>query len=420
MASIWLPKTGKVGSTSPDTLFPQLLVANMDLLEYQAKDLFQAVGIPVPPSQRIDQPSDIKSLQIPYPVALKSQVYMGERGRVGGVRFVGNTIDAIAAAHTIFNLPIMGELPKVLLAEVKYEVEQELFLAVVLNRSIRRPVLLGSAKGGIDVQAAIDEMHQVVVEQEFSPFYARRLVLQMGLTGALLNAVTGVIEKMYRLFLEKDLDLVEINPLGVKANGEVIALDGKVTVNEAAIARHPTLAKLDTRIRKPAIERLPEVLSTLDPEGQIGILCNGASLTMATLDLVSQAGGKVQNFLNIDSETHHDWSPDKLCQKLSQGLDLLAQNRQIKVILINIVTGTVSCERIAEAIAQFLSTPSASLRAIHANGESRRTQPRLVVRLVGGCVPAATELLAKTPVLVMEDLDTAVSQAVALIKRRDA
>ena len=115
----------------------------MDLLEYQAKELFRDMGIPVLPSQRIERPKDIKALTLPYPLVLKSQVYIGGRGRVGGVRFVENTIDAIAAAQTIFNLPIMGEYPKLLLAEAKYDVERELYLAVTLNRSMRRPVLLG-------------------------------------------------------------------------------------------------------------------------------------------------------------------------------------------------------------------------------------------------------------------------------------
>ena len=118
----------------------------MDLLEYQAKELFHEMGIPVLPSQRIDRPRDLKGLELPYPIVLKSQVYMGGRGRVGGVRFVENTIDAVAVAQIIFNLPIMGEYPKALLAEAKYDVQQELYLAVVLNRSIRRPVLLGSLK----------------------------------------------------------------------------------------------------------------------------------------------------------------------------------------------------------------------------------------------------------------------------------
>jgi succinyl-CoA synthetase beta subunit len=395
----------------------------MDLLEYQAKDLFREVGIPVLPSQRIERPSDLKSLQIPYPIALKSQVYIGGRGRVGGVRFVANTIDAIAAAHSIFNLPIMGEYPKVLLAEAKYELQQEFFLAVVLNRSIRRPVLLGSAQGGINVQTAIDKMQQVVVDQEFSPFYARRLALKMGLEGTLINAVSDVIEKMYRLFVDQDLDLVEINPLGVSPKGEVMALDGKVTVNDAALGRHPALAALnEDHVAKSALDRLPETLATIESDGQIGILCNGAGLTMATMDLVSQAGGKILHFLNVGGETYYNWQPEILCQRLEQGLDLLARNKQIKAILINLVSGTVPCDRLAETIAKYLKRPPAPIRAITTDEVriSRGAQPpKMVVRLVGSRAKEAKESLSITQAIVMDDLDEAIEQLVKLTKRRD-
>ena len=125
----------------------------MDLLEYQAKELFREVGIPVLPSQRIDHPRDLKSLAISYPVVLKSQVPTGGRGRAGGIRFVENTIDAIASARSIFNLSILGQYPEVLLAEVRYDAEQELFLAVILDYALGRPVLLGSSHGGVNVEA---------------------------------------------------------------------------------------------------------------------------------------------------------------------------------------------------------------------------------------------------------------------------
>jgi succinyl-CoA synthetase beta subunit len=394
----------------------------MDLLEYQAKDLFREVGIPVLPSQRIERPTDIKSLNIPYPIALKSQVYIGGRGRVGGIRFVNNTIDAIAAAHSIFNLSIMGEYPKVLLAEAKYEAQQELYLAVVLNRSIRRPVLLGSAKGGIDVQAAIDAMQHVIVDQDFSPFYARRLALKMGLQGDLINSVSDIIEKMYRLFLDKDLDLIEINPLGVNAQGEVMALDGKVTVNDAALGRHPMLAALDDRlIKKVTLDRFPEALTTIDAEGQIGILCNGAGLTMATMDLVSQAGGKILHYLNIGGETYHNWQPDVLCQRVEKGLELITRNKQIKVILINLLSGTVPCDAIAQSISKFLQRPPAA-KAVSTSLEEVRISrgavpPKLVVRLLGPRLTEAKEMLSMTPVIFIDDLDNAATQAVTLTKK---
>ncbi|MGK7921336.1 MAG: ATP-grasp domain-containing protein, partial [Trichodesmium sp.] len=166
----------------------------MDLLEYQAKALFSEMGIPVLPSQRIDYPKDLKKLKIPYPVVLKSQVHAGERNRLGGIKFVENTIDAVAAAQTIFNLPIKDEYPEVLLAEAKYNPDQELYLAVVLDPIASRPVLLGSIQGGIDTETALKNMQQVVVNQEFSPFYARRLMVKIGLEGKLIELVSHIVE----------------------------------------------------------------------------------------------------------------------------------------------------------------------------------------------------------------------------------
>jgi succinyl-CoA synthetase beta subunit len=393
----------------------------MDLLEYQAKELFREMGIPVLPSQRIDRPMDLKGLTIPYPIVLKSQVYVGGRGLMGGVRFAENTIDAVAAAQAIFNLPIMGEYPTVLLAEAKYNAERELYLAVVVNRAIRRPVLLGSAAGGVQVQAAMHQMQHVVVEGEFSPFYARRLALKMGLQGELINAVTRIIEKMYTLFDQKDLDLVEINPLGVRSTGAVMALDGKVVVNDDALTRHPELAKL--AVSPASDDQPPKALVTLNPEGQIGIIGNGAGLTMATMDLVSQAGSTPIHFLNVGSETHYDWSPQVLCDRLETGLALMSQTQQVKVILVNIISGTVPCDDVAQVIGQYYkrrgrpvrSIPEGKVRSITGARDevSWGRGPQLIVRLLGPGLPAAKAILATTPAKFTEELDEAVAQTIA-------
>lgn len=393
----------------------------MDLLEYQAKELFRSMGIPVLPSQRIDHPKDLKGLKIPYPVVLKSQVYIGGRGRVGGVRFVENTIDAIAAAQTIFNLPIMGEYPKALLAEAKYDADRELYLAVVLNRSIRRPVLLGSQRGGIDVQQAADQMQHIVVDQDFSPYYARRLAIKMGLEGELVNAVSTIVEKMYQLFVQKDLDLIEINPLGVSAGGEVMALDGKVTVNDAAIARHPDLTELMAKLNGKYIEQVGNVPIAMEPDGTIGILCNGAGLTMATMDLVCAAKGKPASFLNIGGETQSDVSPEQLRQRLAQGLEQITQMRQVRVLLINLVSGLIPCNEIAEVIAGYLNRRVREARGVsEIRPDTLITHtirvPQLVVRLVGNECDQAKERLAAAQVTVVDSLDEAVTQTIALAK----
>ncbi len=292
----------------------------MDLLEYQAKELFRQIGIPVLPSQRIDRPTDLKALRIPYPIVLKSQVSVGSRGKAGGVIFVGNTIDAIAAARTIFNLSILGEYPQVLLAEAKYDTSQEFYLAVGIDRLACRPVLLGSIDGGMNINAVLNQIQQVVVYEEFSSFYARRLALKMGLEGDLMLAVSDIIEKMYRLMQSHDLDSIEINPLGVDRNGRVMALDGKISVNPGAVGRHPhsiqwqvldRVTNLPNSSRSsgenvtlpaaPLWQQNPKVLSPLfSGNGNISILCSGIGLALAILDGIAQGGGEVAKCVVVD------------------------------------------------------------------------------------------------------------------------
>lgn len=397
----------------------------MDLLEYQAKEWFREMGIPVLPSQRIDRPSDLKGLKIPYPVVLKSQVRTGGRGKAGGVKFVANTIDAIAAAQTIFHLPILGEFPEVLLAEAKYNSDREFYLAIVLDAAARRPVLLGSSQGGIDVESALDLLQQVVVDQEFSPFYARRLTLKMGLSGALIQSVSAIVEKMYHLFVQKDLDLVEINPLGVSSTGEVMALDGKVTVNERAIARHPDITLMAEKIANRANSRqINAVLGNADEVerlGNIGILGNGGGLVMATLDLITDAGGKPATCLNVGHGHNSNSSSPTFGERLEQALEFLSGDKSIQVVLINILGSVPAAFEVAEVIANFVQRHASvakpeGLRTNAARTSSHAHLPRLVVRLIGSELDSARERLATVQVPLVENLDEAVAQAVRLTK----
>lgn len=381
----------------------------MDLLEYQAKELFRQMGIPVLPSQRIDHPRELKGLKIPYPVVLKSQVHSGGRAKMGGIRFVENTIDAVAAAQAIFRLPILGQYPDVVLAEAKYQPERELYLAIVLDRASRRPLLLGSQQGGIEVESAAQQTQQVVVDQEFSPFYARRLAILMGLQGELIQSVSAILEKMFWLFLRKDLDLVEINPLAVSSTGELMALDGKVAVNDHALRRHGELASLRTDAYEHAENgRSVGSIELVRLSGNIGILCNGAGLTMTTMDLLSKAGGKVAGFLNLGGEFRYDLPPAMLRERIEHGLDLITEDRGIKAILINIFGNVVPCDEIAETIALF----------VHRRSRNSHTLPPLVLRLVGRHLEDAKAHLTKVNLSVFESLDDAISKTVLLSRSR--
>jgi succinyl-CoA synthetase beta subunit len=330
----------------------------MDLLEYQAKELFREVGIPVLPSQRIDRPTDLKALRIPYPVVLKSQVSVGNRGKAGGIRFVENTIDAIAAARTIFNLPILGEYPKVLLAEAKYNTSQEFFLAIAIDRLACRPVLLGSTDGGMNINAILDRIQQVVVYDEFSSFYARRLALKMGLQGDLMLAVSEIIEKMYSLMRSQDLDLVEINPLGIDRNGAVMALDGKISVNHHAMGRHPNLQPW--QVVDSVRNRLGSLSPLFTSVGNISILCSGNGMALAMLDGIAQGGGQVAQCIVVDPTS---------TQEIKIALDRLGvynltgaaserehrvQSPPIDVLLINFVGSEIdSCQQVMQYLPHY-------------------------------------------------------------------
>jgi len=379
----------------------------MDLLEYQAKELFQQTGIPVLPSQRITHPRDLKGLKISYPVVLKSQVRTGGRGKAGGIKFVENTIDAVAAAQAIFHLPIMGCYPEVLLAEAKYNADREFYLAIMLDSSTRRPLMLGSRQGGVDVESKLEHMQQVIVDQEFSSFYARRLALKMGLEGELIQSVSSVLEKMYNLFIQQDLDLIEINPLAVSATGELMALDGRIVADDAALGRRSNIAAFIATIPDTAPNlndsprgKLTSDLKRVQREGNIGVLCNGAGLMMATLDLIQNAKGKTASFVDIGGEYRHNCPPETLQERLQQGLDLILADKSVKAVLVNVLGSVISCRQVAEGMTFYL--------------RNRKNTPPIVVRLVGDRVEQAAELLAKSKIPMTDSLEDAIAKTVIL------
>jgi succinyl-CoA synthetase beta subunit len=399
----------------------------MDLLEYQVKEWFGKMGIPVLPSQRIDHPTDLKRLKIRYPIVLKSQVHADERAKAGGVRIVETTIDAIAAAQNIFNLPIWGELPEVLLAESKYDAKDEFYLAVVLDTALCRPVLLGCKESDIDWESPGEKMQYVVVEQEFSPFYARRLGLKMGLQGALMQSVSDIVEKMYQLFVQKDLDLVEINPLAVSTAGQVMALNGKIRVNPRAINRHPEIAQMAAKIaNRNKISRTNNILGDgngLGVYGKIGILANGTGSLLTTLDAVFNAGGKPGLSFNLRHSFLTDTTPNTFCDRLATGLRNLASDKSIQVILINFLGTIPDVSQMRQVVANFIQVDPQELKSpLSTTSENKsRHLPRMVFRLAGADFQDTKKhLTALNPesdtLIVVENLNEAVAQAVCLAK----
>lgn len=395
----------------------------MELLEYQAKELFRMVGIPILPSQTIKDSRQIKQLQIPYPVVLKSQVRSGGRGKAGGIKFVANTIDAIAAARTIFNLSILGEYPEVILAEAHYNTEREFFLAIVLDYDLQCPVLLGSAYGGMNVNSLLANLQQVVVDTEFSLFYARRLAAKMGLSGQLICSVSEIIARMYRLFWEQDLDLIEINPLGVNTKGELMALDGKITINDAALARQPSLKTLNfSEKQKQKIEELKTTdyqwLDWQNPTGKVAIIANSWDLALLTWDLLAQEGVTPVGGIAIAGSF---WEQNNSVSKI---MEQLQSFKHLQVILVNIwETETISREMV-KAIAEYLQ--SQSIKKIEQDGDAitsvtkakieqnHSSPPQFVLRLLDG--ENAEQFSVVAGMSVVDSLATAIATTTSMVK----
>jgi succinyl-CoA synthetase beta subunit len=393
----------------------------MDLLEYQAKEIFAEVGIPILPSQPIHDPSGLKRLNIPYPVVLKSQVRTGGRGKAGGVRFVENTIDAIAAAHSIFHLPIAGEYPDVILVEARYNAQKEIFLAILLDYHRQCPVLLGASQGGMNVESLLDTLQKVVVSDRFSPYLARRLAIKMGLEGSLIESVSKIIEKMYALFIAKDLDIIEINPLGISRDGEVMALDGKITIHDHALQRHPDLLALaSAQLRCP--------WSILDKTGRIAIISNCSGLMLSTWDRLIEEGGKPAGWLAIEEGLE---SAER-SEHLQAGLEHFQLLPNLKIIIVNIVSYSDFLQEVIEGIADYYQSygqPSRSLtsdnRMIRATRQGRQTsesrtfvnpmRPQVIFRVAGDRESIdPSESLADVNLHWLESVEQAVSLAIEL------
>lgn len=345
----------------------------MDLLEYQAKEIFAQVGIPILPSQPIQEPGGLKRLNIPYPIVLKSQVRAGGRGKAGGVKFVANTIDAIAAAHAIFHLPIAGEYPEVILAEARYNPQQEIFLAILLDYHLQRPVLLGASQGGMDVDSLLATMQKVVIEERFSPYLCRQLAVSMGLRGSLIESISQILEKMYSLFVSKDLDIIEINPLGINEAGEVMALDGKISVNDAALARHLDLLALTP-------PQLQSPWSIIDQTGRIAMISNGQGLMSTVWDALAGQGAKLAAWLILEERLELE----QLNEQIEAGLQQFQLLPDLKVVIVDIVSYPDFGQKAIESISNYYRSYSplspgrgSGERTIRATRQERQTlEPR--------------------------------------------
>lgn len=371
--------------------------------EYQAASLLSAYGIETVPGEltdRADQASGIAQ-RLGGKVVVKAQVLVGGRGKAGGVRLAHSPEEAGKIAREILSIKIKSiPVKKVWIAQA-VEILQEYYLGIAIDRTMKKIVLIASAAGGVDIEelAVKDpgQIHKLHINPLKGPDEAelRALAQRAFGSGALSEKACEIMRKMYRLFVEKDCSLVEINPCVRTALGSLVAADSKIDFDDNALFKHPDIGQLENpeEYSPDEIAAREAGLSFVSMEGNIGCIVNGAGLAMATMDVIKLLGGEPANFLDVGGSSNP--------KKVLHALQIILSNSKVKAILINIFGGITRCDDIANGI-------------LMARKELDITVP-LVIRLIGTNEKEGKEILKKAGFFVAEDMTEAVRKVVSMV-----
>jgi succinyl-CoA synthetase beta subunit len=350
----------------------------MDLLEYQGKQLFARHGVPVPsgkPASTVEE-AVAAADEIGYPCAVKAQVQIGGRGKLGGIKIAVDRAEAEAHARAILGMDIRGLTVHEVWIEAASQIASEYYASVVFDRSAKAPLVMLSTKGGMDIEQIADEDPDAIATLHVDPllgfqdFHGRRLAFEAGVDADVVRPIGAMLAKLYAVFTSEEATLVEVNPLIITPEREVRALDAKVTLDANALFRHSDNAALrDLSAEDPQEVMAKERgLTYVKLDGNIGILANGAGLSMSTLDVVAEAGGAPANFLDAGGGSRAD--------AITAAVEVILSDTKVKAVLFNIFGGITRCDEVArgliEAFAQIKPTVPFVVRLDGTNGEEGR------------------------------------------------
>ena len=329
----------------------------MDLYEYQAKDLFAAHGVPVGPGQRVVTDAGAASTaaaEFGVPVVIKAQVKAGGRGKAGGVKLATDAGDALAKAESILGLDIKGHTVRRVLVTPASTIAEEYYFSFLLDRANRTFLAMASAEGGMEIeQLAVerpDALAKIAIDANEGVDLAKAKEIAAIFPTEVQDAAAEVIVKLWETFVSEDATLVEVNPLVRDGDGNIVALDGKVTLDENAAFRHPGHADLVDAEAEDPLEAAAKAkdLNYVKLDGQVGIIGNGAGLVMSTLDVVAYAGAehdiRPANFLDIGGGAS--------AQVMADGLEIILSDPDVKSVFVNVFGGITACDAVANGIVQ--------------------------------------------------------------------
>lgn len=366
-------------------IFYNCVVILMKMYEYQAKKIFAEYNLPIPKGQIAETPKEAENIaeEIGSAVTLKAQVLTGGRGKAGGIKFASSPAEARQKAEKLLSLTIKDFSVNQLLVEEKLGIEEEFYVSLTVDRQVKRPVLMLSLEGGVDIEEVAEETPEKIIKYCLEPggiiegYRARELAAELGIASKNLTGLSSVIRKLNRLFQEKDAHTAEINPLALTADG-FYAADAKLIIDEDALFRQGDFSSQE--------EDLPYV----ELDGTVGCIVNGAGLAMSTMDTLMHLGGEPANFLDIGGGA--------TAETMSRALEKVAGQTGVNVIFINILGGITRCDEIARGILESIEN----------------VEIPVVVRLRGTNESKGTKLLQENDIEVETDMKAATQKAIAV------
>ncbi|MEE8193422.1 MAG: ADP-forming succinate--CoA ligase subunit beta [Gemmatimonadales bacterium] len=376
----------------------------MNLHEYQARGLLKAAGIPVPDGEVATTPDEVEAIakRMGGAVVVKAQVHVGGRGKAGGVKLAKNPAEAKAHAGAILGMQIKGLTVEKVLVVPTADIATESYVGVIVDRATQRPVMMVSPAGGVDIEEVAAKTPEKIFKAAVDPRYGLLPHQAMDLAFKLYDDVKQVrqaariMQQLYQAFRDAGGSLAEINPLITTSDGQVVALDAKLSVDDNELDRRPNIAALrDVGAEDPhEVEAREADLTYIKLDGDVGCCVNGAGLAMATMDLVKYYGGDPANFLDIGGSS----SPEKVVT----ALQIITSDSKVKCILFNIFGGITRCDDVANGIV--------------AGSKKVELDRPMVIRLTGTNEEIAVDILKKAGFEALTDMDEAVQQAVKLAR----
>ncbi len=376
----------------------------MKLHEYQSKRIFAEYGVPIPQGEVATTPSEAREIarKLGGPVVIKSQVLVGGRGKAGGVKLARNPDEAEALADQILGMDIKGLTVEKVLVDPAADIKNEIYLGVVIDRAVQMPVIIASAEGGVEIEEVAKTNPDAIKRLPVDPligltdYQARNLAFDLGMRRVHINQFVKIVKGLYAAFKNTDASLAEINPLVETGDDKLLAVDGKIVLDDNGLYRHPALAEMRDIQEETDSEREARLagLSFVKLDGEIGCMVNGAGLAMATMDIVKHYGGEPANFLDIGGGAKSD--------KVATALRIILSDPKVKSILFNIFGGITRCDEVAKGILEAL--------------DQVETDIPMVARLVGTNEEEGLKILAEANFPSALSLDEAAQKAVALAK----